>query len=399
MKIGVVGPSHLGIVWSTVLAEKGNKVIYLKSARFEVHEPGIKELIDKNIKNGNLEYDNSYSRLKECEVVFLSWDTPTDKYNNIQLDLFNRVIAAIIPNINETAIFVVMSQVPPGFMRSIDFPKTRLFHQVDTLIFGQSIDRAFKPEVMVVGRVEGTFSLPNSYSRVLYDIHPYPQFTTFEEAEIYKLAMNAYLAAQIAVTNTMSELCNSFNADWNRVIQGLKCDTRFGGNHYFKPGLGIGGGHLRRDLETIKMLSNKHGFHSDVIGGACSNSDYMEFWALRKLKQCFEINKNSVVAILGLSYKENTDSIKDSASILTIKELGCYVYAHDPVASFNYQNLVQVNSPEEVLEYSEVLMILTPHDMYKNLDVNEIKKHIDIVIDPYGVLNVNTEIFKNYFRL
>ena len=86
MKIGVVGPSHLGIVWSTVLAEKGNKVIYLKSARFEVHEPGLKELVDKNIKNGNLEYDNSYSRLKECDVVFMAWDTPTDKYNNIQLD-------------------------------------------------------------------------------------------------------------------------------------------------------------------------------------------------------------------------------------------------------------------------------------------------------------------------
>ena len=147
------------------------------------------------------------------------------------------------------------------------------------------------------------------------------------------------------------------------------------------------------------MLSNKHGFHSDVIGGIRSNSDYMRFWALRKLKECFKINKDSVVAVLGLSYKENTDSIADSASIATIKELGCYVYAHDPVARFNYPKLVQVSDPEEVLEYSEPLMILTPHDMYKNLDIDKIKKHTDIVIDPYGVLDVGAKTFKNYFRL
>ena len=390
-RIGVVGPSHLGIVWSTVLAEKGNKVIYLKSARFEVHEPGLKELIDKNIKNENLEYDNSYSRLKECDVVFLSWDTPTDKYNNIQLDLLNRVIAAIIPNLNETAIFVVMSQVPPGFMRSIDFPKKRLFHQVDTLIFGQSIERAFKPEVVVVGRVEGTFSLPNSYSRVLYSIHPYPQFTTFEEAEIYKLAMNAYLAAQIAVTNTMSELCNSFNADWSRVIQGLKCDTRFGGNHYFKPGLGIGGGHLERDLNTIQVLSRKHGFNSDIIGASISNSKYMQYSVLRKLKSHFKDATFLNIAIWGLSYKENTDSIKDSPAILTIDSLENYeIFAHDPRVSITRKNLVMVKDPLDALQTADALLIMTPHDMYKEFKRKEIIDRLypgGIIIDPYYTLS------------
>ncbi len=391
MKIGVVGPSHLGVIWSTVLAEKGSKVIYLKSARFEVHEPGLKELIDKNIKNGNLEYDNSYSRLKECDVVFMAWDTPTDKYNNIQLDLVNRVIAAIIPNLNETAIFVVMSQVPPGFMRSIDFPKERLFHQVDTLIFGDSIERAAKPDVMVIGSKDGTYNnmdSSNNYWNILHSFNCRKVYITYEEAEIFKLAMNANLAAQIAVTNTMAELCGSIGASWEAVSEALKLDNRIG--TYLKPGLGIGGGHLERDLNTIQVLSRKHGFNSDIIGASISSSKYMQYSVLRELENYCGDTTGLNIAIWGLSYKENTDSIKDSPAILTIDALeNCKIWAHDPQVSITRENLTMVKNPLDALLNVDVLLIMTPHDIYKKLKDNTDDwedEYIGIIIDPYHVL-------------
>ena len=393
-RIGVVGPSHLGIVWSTVLAEKGNKVIYLKSARFDVHEPGLKELIDRNIKNGNLEYDNSYSRLKECDVVFLSWDTPTDKYNNIQLDLLNRVIAAIIPNLNETAIFVVMSQVPPGFMRSIDFPKDRLFHQVDTLVFGESIERAAKPRIMVIGTNDGLFDteLESVWNYRYWDlVHMFncPKvFITYEEAEIFKLAMNANLAAQISVTNTMAELCDHYNANWSRIADCLKYDLRVG--TYTKPGLGIGGGHLERDLNTIQVLSRKHGFNSDIIGASISSSKYMQYSVLRELENNFGSTEFLHIAIWGLSYKEDTNSIKDSPAITTIDALDkCKVWAHDPQVSITRENLTMVKDPLDALPSADALLIMTPHEEYKKFKRREIIIRLNaegIIIDPYYIL-------------
>ena len=394
VNVGVVGASHLGVVWSAVLAEKGNQVIYLKGARFELYEPGLKELIQKNIKNENLVYDNNYSRLKDCDVIFLAYDTPTDAYNNIQLDLLNRVIAAITPNLNENAIFVVMSQVPPGFMRSIDFPKERLFHQVDTLVFGESIERALHPGSIVVGmeqsgKAGGAIPSENSsfvsYHELLMEFGCPKVYVTYEEAEIFKLAMNANLAAQIAVTNTMAELCGYVGASWEAVSEALKLDTRIG--TYLKPGLGIGGGHLGRDLNTIEFLSRKHGFNSDIIGASISSSKYMQYSVLRELKNHFGYMGLNI-AIWGLSYKENTDSIKDSPAILTIDILENYeIFAHDPRVSITRKNLVMVKDPLDALQTADALLIMTNHEEYKKFKRKEITEKVKFIIDPYHVLS------------
>ncbi len=389
-KIGVIGRSHLGVVWSAVLAEKGNKVIYLKSARLEVYEPGLKELIQKNIKNDNLEYDNSYSRLKECDVVFLALDTSTDAYNNIQLDSLNRVIAAIIPNLNETAVFVVMSQVPPGFMRSIDFPKERLFHQVDTLVFGKSAERALQPDAIIIGSERGKYETMIGYWDILDSFNCTKVFITYEEAEVFKLAMNANLSAQIAVTNTMAELCGHVGASWEAVSEALKLDKRIG--TYLKPGLGLGGGHLERDLNTIQVLSRKHGFNSDIIGASISSSKYMQYSVFRELEKHFLLEHKWLnIAIWGLSYKEDTDSIKDSPAILTIDVLeNCKIRAHDPRVSITRKNLTMVKDPLDALQTADALLIMTPHKEYKEFSrvrVYRRRAELSIIIDPYHVLD------------
>jgi UDPglucose 6-dehydrogenase len=389
MKIGVVGPSHLGLVWSAILAHKKYRAVYLKSARFECYEPNLRNLIEEGIQNNFLEYNNSYSTLGDCDIVFLAWDTPTDKYNNVQLDLLERVIAAIIPNLHPDAIFVIMSQVPPKFVRSIDFPKERLFHQVDTLIFGNSLERAMKPEVMIIGNFDGNSLIPENYYDLLMSFNCPKVFITYEEAEIFKLAMNANLAAQIGVTNTLAELCNHVGAEWECVEAALRYDSRIG--TYTKPGLGIGGGHMERDLNTIEMLSRKHGFHSDIIGASISSSRYMQYWALRKVREYLPEDKPYEIAVWGLSYKENTDSIKDSAAIATIDALPhCKFLVHDPKVSLRRDNLLTVGNPLEAIdEETDALLIMTPHDEYKKIKQVDIVDSLSarkLIIDPYSIL-------------
>jgi UDPglucose 6-dehydrogenase len=392
-RVGVVGPSHLGVVWSAVLAEKGHKVTYLKSTRFEVYEPQLKDLIEKNINNGNLEYNNQYSMLEDCDIVYLGWDTPTDIYNNIQLDLLQRVIDAIIPHLHDKAILVIQSQVPPGFCRTINFDKERLAHQVDTLIYGKSIERALNPDLMIIGTNDGTYpateefmnyyGLVNSFSVKCFQLN-------FEEAEIFKLAMNANLAAQIAVTNTMAELCTTMGANWDWVAECLAYDKRIGS--YTRSGLGIGGGHMTRDLATIEALSRKNGFNADIITSAIYSSKHMHYWALRQLKKWFGPNPEDLeIAIWGLSYKPNTDSIKDSPAIITINELpACKFLAHDPQVNYTKTKfIVTVDDPLDAIdEHTSALLIMTEHDEYKKISAAEIKGRMPnaLILDPYKVL-------------
>lgn len=391
-KIGVVGASHMGVVWSAVLAHKGHNVTYLKSARFKIYEPDLKEIIEKNIEKGRLNYDNNYKKLNDCEVVYLAWDTPLDKNNNIQLEFLERVIDAIIPHLNDAANFVIMSQVPPGFCRKINFDKQRLFCQVDTLIYGKSVLQALCPKQIIVGCNDlGDTNLNESYSKVLTCFNQPVQWLRYEEAEIYKLSMNAMLATQIATTNTMAELCHNYNADWSKITRCLEVDRRIG--LYTQPGLGIGGGHIMRDLNTIETLSRKHGFDSSIVSSAIYSSKYMNFWVLRQLEKWFGPNPEGLeIAVWGLSYKENTDSIVESPAIMTIDALPkCKFLVHDPQASYNKRDFVlTVDDPLKAIDkHTDALLVMTPHNEYREIkskDILDAVRPLITIIDPYNIL-------------
>jgi len=415
MRIGVIGSSHLGLVWSNVLAAKGFTVYNLASKYHDVYEPGLDELSGKHIKEGRLFFPVQYAALKECDVVFFAVDTRTTYDNKAIIGGLNNHIESVICHLNNKATLVIMSQVPPGFMRGIDFPHKRLFHQVDTLVFGESIERALNPDYVVVGyghTPEDTqiylSETPKDY-RIILDHFDCPILrVSYEEAEVYKLAMNANLAAQIGVTNTMAELCSHVGADWKNIRPLLERDKRIGS--YTKPGLGIGGGHIERDLNTIVSLSDTHGFNSDIIKSSLSNSHYMRNWALRILKNTLLVHDSDPqIALWGLTYKTGTNSTKDSPGALIADELEFHILnKHDPlIENTKFENpldCLRNGSPRN--PKASGLLIMTPHEEYKNIDPMDIIELMELpcwIIDPYRVLdrNVFTNISKdfNYYTL
>lgn len=389
MVIGIVGSSHLSIVWSVALADKGYDVINVGSPDKAGYEPGLKMSLDKHEKKGSLRFDPQFKALKECSIVFMAMDMPVDKYNRTESERVIRYINATKDHLSSEAILIIMSQVPPGFTRKLDFPKERLFHQVDTLVFGQSLERALNPDVMVIGISMGTgedFESMIPYYNLLDKFNCPKVFVTYEEAEIFKLAMNANLAAQIAVTNTMAELCSHVGAEWESVREALKYDKRIGS--YLKPGLGIGGGHMERDLNTIELLSNKHGFDASIVRASLVSSHIMQQWVIRRLN--FDDISNYNIAIWGLSYKEGTDSIKDSAAIHIINNFpNCTFKAHDP--HVRYDRIERVKDPLDAIGADmDALLIMTPHEEYKKIDSASIINRLSsntIILDPYSVLD------------
>ncbi|TMI78225.1 MAG: hypothetical protein E6H04_12820 [Bacillati bacterium ANGP1] len=178
---------------------------------------------------------------------------------------------------------VVLSQVPPGFTRSVRFPPERLFCQVETLITGQAIERATQPERFIVGCADPTAPLPGPYAAVLgaFRCPIFPM--RYESAELAKIAINCCLAATVTVANTLAELSERVEADWGEIVPALRLDRRIGQHAYLAAGLGLAGGNLERDLATVVRLSAAAGSDAGVIRACVDNSRYRRDWALRTL--------------------------------------------------------------------------------------------------------------------
>jgi UDPglucose 6-dehydrogenase len=214
----------------------------------------------------------------------------------------------------------------------------------------------------------------------------------FESAELAKISINCCLVASVSVANTLAELCERIGADWSEIAPALKLDRRIGQYSYLSPGLGIAGGNLERDLATVDRLSLEHGTDAGVIRAFVANSRHRKDWALRTLQEHFPVAQGKgAVAVLGLTYKEDTHSLKNSAAMALIGHLGSQaVKAYDPAAPNvefgpSFMRCVDIGS---ALDQAEALLIMTPWAEFKALKPAEIAKRMRgrLVIDPFRVL-------------
>jgi UDPglucose 6-dehydrogenase len=205
----------------------------------------------------------------------------------------------------------------PGFMRSINIDHKKLYHQVETLIFGKAFNRALYPERIIVG-CQSKFNEVNPiYLRYLKSFKCPILKMEYESAEIAKISINLLLASSVTTTNILSELCEKMSADWNDIVPALKLDKRIGKFAYIKPGLGISGGNIERDIVTVKSLLRKKSPPDLLLKNILENSQYMKSWIGRILtKEKILDKKNKIsIGIVGAAYKENTNSIKNSPII------------------------------------------------------------------------------------
>lgn len=401
--VGFAGMTHLGLVSATAVASRDFKTVCfdaddtiienLRSGQIHVNEPDLEELLERN-GDGQV-FTSNINDLEICDVVYIAPDIPTDDTGTSDTESIRSLIDSVNEVINPNCILVVLSQVEPGFTRSLTSPDLeRRYYQVETLVFGRAVERATEPERYIIGCSDPSKPIAPKLREILEafecDILP----MSFESAELAKISINFCLVSSISVANTLAEVCAKIGADWSEIVPALKLDRRIGQYSYLMPGLGIAGGNLERDLATVLRLGEKHCTDTGVIQAWKNNSRHSRDWAVRTVRELLaEITPNAKIAIWGLAYKENTHSIKNSPSLATIAQLPdeC-LFLHDPIvppSSIKHPNAIGFDDHFEMLVDADILMVLTPWPVYKEADPKVIAKAMKgkIVIDPYRVFN------------
>jgi len=399
--IGFIGMTHLGVNSAAASAAKGFETLCFDlnpslieachRGKLPVVEPGLLEELEAH--RGKLTYTAHLPDLKACTIVYLASDVATDEFGQSDHSTTVQLLELAIPHVSSDAILVILCQVPPGFTRKVAFPKERLFYQVETLVFGRAVERANNPERIIVGSVEPEKPFPRSYQSFLEAFKCPVLPMRYESAELAKIAINCCLVGMMSVANTLSELCECIDADWAEILPALQMDKRIGQYAYLQPGLGFAGGNLERDLATVRRLSEEHGTEAGVVRAWVTNSQYRRDWVLRLLHDKVLSRHSEIkIAVLGLAYKENTHSTKNSPSVSLISCLKDWtITVYDPVVPasvVDHPKLTMAHTVVEAVRGADVLIIMTPWQEFKELQPFDLAKMMAgrTVIDPYQVL-------------
>ncbi len=419
--IGFVGLSHLGLNYSLATAAKGFDVVAydpdaMLTARcaageFPIEEAGFGDLFAQH--RARIRYTSDEAALAECELVFYSLDVRTNDRNESDSGPLTALIRATAPKLSPGTIAVVLSQVAPGYTRQLraelrEISTADFYYQVETLIFGRAVERAMQPERFIVGTDDPARSLPAPF-QAWHAAFKCPVLVMgLESAELAKIAINFFLVSTVATTNTLAEICEAIGADWNEIVPALRLDRRIGPHAYLKPGLGIAGGNLERDLVTVQSLAARHGTEAGIVTAWQRNSRHRRDWAIRKIQCALPTNEHrSVLAIWGFAYKVDTHSTKNSPSLELMRALrGHRIRAHDPVAQIDaaeFPHVTTFSSPLAAAEGADALLVMTPWSSYASLPVKELRKLLRgrVIIDPYAILDETQcrDLGFEYYRL
>jgi UDPglucose 6-dehydrogenase len=405
-RIGFAGLSHLGIIYSTAAAARGFRVLAfderpglveaLSTGRFPIAEPGLEEA--HKAHGERIRYSADAADLANCRLIFITLDVATDDDNSSDLTPLEALIAKVLECVTEDAVVVLMSQVPPGYCRALTTrlpTKLSLFYQVETLVFGNAVQRAIYPERYMIGCGDPRSGLPEEYRHYLeaFDCPLLPM--RFESAELCKIAINCFLVSSVATSNTLAEICENIGADWSEIVPALRLDKRIGPHAYLSPGLGIAGGNLERDLVTMQRLAAEYGCDAGVVTAWQRNSAYRKDWVLRRLFRLglLECPKEMRLGVWGLAYKQDTHSVKNSPSLELLRSLPEYHWlAYDPAAKVEaseFSNVCVCASALEAAQLADVLIVMTPWQTFASVDMEAVLLAMRgrRVLDPYGVLD------------
>ena len=398
--IGYAGMTHLGLCSGIAAASRGFAVVgyhgdkdliaAIEGGELPVVEPDLDGMFAANRER--LTFSAESESLNGCHVVYVAVDVPTDDEGKSDLSPIEAMIETVTPHLNESAVLVILCQVPPGFTRGKCLSDSRLFYQVETLIFGRAVERATQPERFIIGCADPHKPLPESYG-VFLDTFGCPLLPMgYESAELAKIAINCFLVANVSTTNTLAGLCERMGADWSEIAPSLRLDARIGPKAYLAPGLGISGGNLERDMATVCRLGEANNSDTRVIESFRGLSSHAKDWIWRVVEGCIPGGiENSSIAILGLAYKENTHSIKNSPALVLLDHLkGCEVRVFDPVVPANVTpQAMGADSALAACEGADVVVIATPWPEFSELDPKALAATMNgtTVIDPYAMLD------------
>ncbi len=417
MKIAVAGTGYVGLVAGVCFAEKGHNVIcvdvddkkveMMKQGKSPIYEEGLEELLKKNYKEGRLYFTTDYKEAyKNVDAIFIGVGTPEQSDGSANLTYVATVSRQIAESVENDCIVVVKSTVPIGTNDKVEqFIKDSLVHDVkievasnpEFLAQGHAVRDTLKAKRIVIGTET---KHAEEVLRKIYEPFKLPIVSVSRRsAEMIKYASNDFLALKISYMNDIANLCELVGADIEDVAEGMSYDPRIGAS-FLHAGVGYGGSCFPKDTKALKYLAEKHGYRLKTIEAAVEVNKNQKIRLFQKASERMITFKGLKVAILGLTFKAETDDLREAPSLDNIRLLlengANNIFAYDPVGTENYKKKypVEINyvkSPEEALRNANICFIFTEWNQIKNLKPEIFKKLMKtpLVYDGRNIYNLN----------
>jgi len=415
--IAVIGVGYVGLVSGACFADLGNRVICLdinaerianlKQNILPIYEPGLEELVERNVKAGRLSFTTSYvEAIQEAEFVFIAVGTPSDVDGQADLRYVRMATESIADVMDHPLIIVNKSTVPVGtgdwvaeiiHNRRPDAPEFAVVSCPEFLREGSAISDFMNPDRTVLGSTHKDAAA--KVAQLHLPLRSAIMITDLRTAEMIKYASNAFLATKISFINEIANICEALGADVKEVAAGMGLDKRIG-RFFLDAGIGWGGSCFPKDVKALAYMAETEGRHPHLLHAVMDiNADQRQA-PVRKLREIFaEDLKGRVIGLLGLAFKPNTDDMRDAPSIDIVHSLlraGAKVRAYDPVAMPGASGLLpdveMMPDPYTLAEGADALVLVTEWNEFKHLDLARIKTALcaPVLIDGRNIYDPQT---------
>jgi UDPglucose 6-dehydrogenase len=399
MNLAIVGSGYVGLVTGACFAEVGHTVICvdndlkkvhsLQDGHIPIYEPGLEDLVKKNVAAGRLSFTNSIGdAVAASKVIFIAVPTPPQPDGSVDLSFVEGVAREVAVHIKEYRIIVDKSTVPVKTGEKVGHTINRYNPSADIDVVsnpeflreGSAVEDLMKPDRIVVGVSSDRAIGP---MKEIYTPFNAPiMITDLNSAELIKHAANSFLALKISYINAVAAICEASGANVERVADGMGADKRIG-RAFLNAGIGYGGSCFPKDISAFIRISRELGYQFHLLEEVERiNADQAERF-LKKVREALWVLRHKKIGVLGLAFKGNTDDVRSSVAIAIVKQLiaeGAEVKAYDPKAMEKAQPLVpeakMVATAEEVADGADALLLLTEWTDFKTLPWQAMKKRM-----------------------
>lgn len=401
MHIAVVGSGYVGLVTGACFAEfgvdvtcidiDGEKIACLNEGKVPIYEPGLEQLVIKNMQAGRLHFTTDIKQgVEQSLVIFLAVGTPPKEDGSADLRFVEDVARSIAEHMNGYKVIVTKSTVPIGTGERIR--KLIREHQKKQINFGivsnpeflregAAINDFMRPDRVVIGsRDEEAVAIMRDLYRPLYLIETPFVITSLEGAELTKYAANAFLATKISFINEIANLCDEIGCDVHDVAKAMGMDRRIG-NKFLHPGPGFGGSCFPKDTRALAAMARTFKVESRIVEAVIEVNQRQRAYMIPKIEKLVGDLSGKLIAVLGLAFKPETDDMREAPSVDIIRgllERGAKVRAYDPVAVLEAKKIlpdIAYSEDEyETVEGADALVFMTEWNQFRALDMQRIRQ-------------------------
>ena len=402
MHIAVIGTGYVGLVTGACFAEFGvevtcvdvdeTKIEKLKKGIIPIYEPGLDTIVEKNSQAGRLHFTTDIKKaVEEALVVFLAVGTPPREDGSPDMSYYQQAAKDVAEAMNGYKVLVTKSTVPIGTGKWLrKFVSENLRTQTDFgvasnpefLREGAAIDDFMRPDRVVIGsNEEKAIEIMKELYRPLYLIETPIVITSLEAAELIKYAANAFLATKITFVNEIANLCDAIGCDVHDVARGMGMDNRIG-RKFLHPGPGYGGSCFPKDTRALTTVADQFGVETRIVDAVIDANERQRDMMLCKIEKLVGDLKGKKIAVLGLSFKPETDDMRESPAVDIIRMMqskGASVRAFDPVAMEEARHCLDGGVEFAKDEYgaidgADALVIVTEWNQFRALDMERVKQ-------------------------